>query len=270
METPLYQPFPRQGSGRGQIWRFAPQYRRPRHFHAEPELNLVCAGHGAFATGDRVIAVGAGDLVWWPAGIDHELVETSAHFDLFVVGLTPEFSERVLGRGSLAIAPGKVHCPPGDTFSRLHAACVVPVHELEPGALEQRVAELWREAHAAHTIATRLHPLARRSLLRVVADLELTRADLARGLGTHPSEVSRHFRRELGLTLTEYRTRLRLMRFIHAADAPGATLAAAAYAGGFGSYSQCHRAFHALFGCSPREFFEGSLRRELSEAFAPW
>ncbi|MEY2931611.1 MAG: hypothetical protein RL033_2360 [Pseudomonadota bacterium] len=259
-----------QGPGRGQIWRFSPQYRRPRHFHAEPELNIVCAGSGAFATGDRVVGVSAGDLVWWPAGIDHELVETSPDFDLFVVGLTPEFSERVLGRVGFGAVPGRTRRPPTATLERLRAACSVPAHELEPVVLEQRVAALWRDAHASDALGPGLHTLARRGALGVLADPELTRGELARSLRTHPSEVSRYFRQDHGLTLTEYRTRLRLLRFIRAADAPGARLTAAAFSAGFGSYSQCHRAFRAAFACSPRQFFESPLRDEMRDAFAPW
>lgn len=44
----LYQPFPMAGAARGPIWRYAPRYRGARHFHGEPELNLVLAGSGIF------------------------------------------------------------------------------------------------------------------------------------------------------------------------------------------------------------------------------
>lgn len=269
--TALYQPFPMQGRGRGQVWRYSPEYRRPRHFHAEPELNVVCSGSGAFATGVRVFPVRAGDMVWWPAGIDHELVHTSPDFDLFVVGLSPDFSERVLGRVGLEAAPGRALRPPLATFSRIADACAIPVHELEPVVLEQRVAELWREAYVAPSAGASIHTLSRRVARGVLADTELTRGDLARDLRTHPSEISRYFRADVGLTLTEYRTRLRLLRFIQAADhAADVNLAAAAQAAGFGSYSQCHRAFRAAFACSPREFFTGPMRETMSDTFAPW
>ncbi|MET0413184.1 MAG: helix-turn-helix transcriptional regulator [Polyangiaceae bacterium] len=271
MATVLYQPFPMQGRGRGQIWRYAPQYRRPRHFHAEPELNVVCAGTGAFATGARVFPVRAGDTVWWPAGIDHELVGTSPDFDLFVVGLTPELSERVLGCAGLDAAPARALRLPAATFAAIERACAIPVHELEPLVLEQRVAELWHAAYTAPGAGVGMHTLARRGVLAVFADPEVTRRELARELRAHPSDVSRHFSADVGITLTEYRTRLRLLRFIRAVDeAPVVNLAAAALAAGFGSYSQCHRAFRAALACSPREFFTRPAREAMSEVFAPW
>ena len=58
----------------------------------------------------------------------------------------------------------------------------------------------------------------------------------------------------MGTTLTEYRTRLRLIRLIERVDS-GSNMLLAALEAGFGSYSQCHRAFTRVFGCTPRRFF---------------
>jgi AraC-like DNA-binding protein len=73
----------------------------------------------------------------------------------------------------------------------------------------------------------------------------------------------------MGTTLTDYRTRLRLLRLIERVDA-GSSLLAAALEAGFGSYSQCHRAFTRVFGCTPRRFFGSELRGAMIGAFAPW
>jgi methylphosphotriester-DNA--protein-cysteine methyltransferase len=83
-------------------------------------------------------------------------------------------------------------------------------------------------------------------------------------------EVSRYFRRDTGLTFTTYRTRLRLLRFIEAVDGGAPSLLSAAIGAGFGSYSQCHRAFVSTFGFTPRLFFGSARRAQIAEAFAPW
>jgi hypothetical protein len=44
----LYQPFPMQPGHRAQAWRHQPAFLRPRHFHEEPELNLVTRGTATF------------------------------------------------------------------------------------------------------------------------------------------------------------------------------------------------------------------------------
>ena len=70
VDEALYQPFPATTKARAQIWHHVPATRRPRHFHAEPELNLVTAGSGAFGMGEKVLPVAAGDLLWWPTPRD--------------------------------------------------------------------------------------------------------------------------------------------------------------------------------------------------------
>ena len=92
----LYQPFPIPGTARGHVWHHVPATRRPRHFHAEPELNLIAAGRAAFGYGEATISVSAGDLLWWPPGQDHVLLDATPDLDLYVIGVTPAFSEHVL------------------------------------------------------------------------------------------------------------------------------------------------------------------------------
>jgi AraC-like DNA-binding protein len=78
---------------------------------------------------------------------------------------------------------------------------------------------------------------------------------LGRTLGTHPSEVSRHFHRDVGMTLVRYRMRQRLLQLIRLMDRGHYDLMQGASAAGFGSYAQCHRTFQSEFGCAPRRFF---------------
>ncbi|HEU4576770.1 MAG TPA: AraC family transcriptional regulator [Polyangiaceae bacterium] len=268
MSPVLYQPFPLIGSRRGQLWRYAPEYRRPRHFHNEPELNLVMAGSGSFAAGKVRFEVEAGDLLCWPPGQDHELLQASADFDLFVVGLAAEFSERVLReQNALALAgPTCVRLDP-ITLSRLRSLCRFPSLGLEPAVIEAHVATFWREAHQRRLAARDRHPVGRRALISLLQHHDLDRLQLARSARGAQSEVSRQFHEHTGLTLTQYRTRLRLLAFIRCVDA-GSTLLSAAMQAGFGSYSQCHRTFSTAFGCTPRKFFGSQLRIDMSDAFA--
>jgi AraC-like DNA-binding protein len=59
------------------------------------------------------------------------------------------------------------------------------------------------------------------------------------------------------------------LRFIEAADSGQSTLLAAALEAGFGSYSQCHRAFSAVLGCTPRAFFGTPIRSQMADTFEP-
>jgi AraC-like DNA-binding protein len=112
-----------------------------------------------------------------------------------------------------------------------------------------------------------LHVLTRRTLTLVAEQPDRGLDALAHELRTHPSEISRHFHRDVGMTLVRYRTRVRLLRLVHLVDAGGDLMCAASEAG-FGSYSQCHRAFHAELGCAPAQFFRSEARERMQLAYA--
>lgn len=258
------------GSSRGQIWRYAPQYRRPRHFHAELELNLVTAGHGTVGVGEEVLTVVAGDLLSLPPGVDHELLRASEDFELYVLGTTADFSARVLGPHDARAYGGSMKLAlPEPLVAHLRDRCAIP-----PGegggtvATETAIGDLWRDMQILRSTAAdgTSSAMTRRTVASLQTTPEMGRDRLARLLRTHPSEVSRDFHRGVGLTLVTYRTRVRLVRFIHAVDR-GASLMSAALEAGFGSYSQCHRAFRAVVGCTPSRFFEPEARHRMQESF---
>ncbi len=234
-------------------------------------MNLVAAGSARFGVGEMVLSVVEGDLLWWPPGQDHELLEASLDFDLFVIGVTAEFSLRVLASGREVATTGPVHFRlPQTALADFCDICAAPVNPLDIPSIERRVGDLWREAHVLRSSSNTMHTLTRRTLLSLAEQPELARADVAHLVRAYPSEISRHFHKDMGLTLSAYRTRLRLMRFIQTVDGGAENLLAAALAAGYGSYSQCHRTFQQNFGCTPRAFFGTALRTRMQEAFSPW
>ena len=70
------------------------------------------------------------------------------------------------------------------------------------------------------------------------------------------SRLARVFKAEMGMSLVEYRNRLRLDRFGCCSIAGGTNLLEAALAAGFGSYAQFHRVFRALRHMTPREYLQ--------------
>ncbi len=271
MPGALYQPFPMLPGRRAQIWSYSPEYRRPRHFHSEPELNLVASGAATFGTGNRVLRAAAGDLLHWPPGCDHELLEASPDLALFVFALAPELCDRVLGpQAALALAgPLQIRLPESTTAA-LHSRLAAPAITAECHVAEEYVADVWLDAHESRRAASTRSTLGRRVLRSLLQQPELDRGERARLVHAHPSELSRSFHRELGLTLGSYRTRLRLLRFVELVDMGRSTLLAAALEAGFGSYSQCHRAFSMTLGCTPRAFLRSRVRDDMAGAFAPF
>ena len=270
MAEALYQPFPIPGTARGHVWHHVPATRRPRHFHAEPELNLIAAGHAAFGYGEATISVSAGDLLWWPPGQDHVLLDATPDLDLYVIGVTPAFSEHVLSdrvSGAAGGGAARLQLDHG-TLTSLRSACAVQMAGVDASAVERHVGDLWREAHALRARIPDHHPLTARALSSLLGRPDLKRGELARLIRGNESEVSRYFHRDLGLTLVAYRTRLRLIRFIQLVEGGGRNFLAAAIDAGFGSYSQCHRVFQHAFGCNPRVFFGTGVSEEMKGRFA--
>jgi AraC-like DNA-binding protein len=149
------------------------------------------------------------------------------------------------------------------------ALCSAPINPLDTAAIEARIGDLWVEAHTYRPSQPLPHHFTVRALTSLLGRPDLARDDVADLVRVCPTELSRHFRRDLGLTLTSYRTRIKILRFIREVDRGATNCMAAALAAGFGSYSQCHRAFRQALGCSPRDFFGTNLRATMRDMFAP-
>lgn len=85
-------------------------------------------------------------------------------------------------------------------------------------------------------------------------DPTLTGEELGSTLRLSASRVARMFKSEMGMSLVEYRNRLRLERFSTLLDQRDGNLLEAALRAGFGSYAQFHRVFWALRGTTPGSF----------------
>jgi AraC-like DNA-binding protein len=253
------------------VWKYAESIggRRPRHFHAEPELNLVVRGSATFGVGSGVVRVSRGEILAFPAGQDHALLEASPDLYLYAIGLDPSFSAEVLGCRGDSVVPLHVRLAPNDVEAIVGRAAAI----VDRSKTHQLGAELWERTHWLARRATTYegrgaHVLTRRTLKRLETEPELGLEALANELKTHPSEISRHVHRDLGTTFVRHRNRLRLLRVIRLVDSAESDLMTAASAAGFGSYSQCHRTFHSELGCAPREFFFSGLREHIQRTYA--
>lgn len=248
----LYQPFPMLPARRAQAWRHQPSFLRPRHFHREPELNVVVRGAARLAVGERIVSAVAGDCLCFAPGQDHELLEASADLELFAIAVAPELAERVRS------APGAAWRLSSDLLGETAARLQASGELHDASAVEQLLVPLFEAPVSSLRRSLRL------GLQRLLHEPAVGGAALAAHARTTPSELSRHFRRELGVRFVEYRARLRLMAFIAEVDA-GRSLTRAALDADFGSYAQCHRVFRRALGCSPQEYFAGR-RRTLDHA----
>ena len=263
-------PSPRQ---RAFVWKYAQAIggRRPRHFHDEPEFNLVVKGSALFGLGKRVVSVSQGDLLAFPPGQDHVLLAGSPDLFLYAIGVDAASSAEVLGARREPLLP--LHARLSNSEFSLAVARAADI--VDCTGTDAPGAELWARLHwlgeraAPGGSAQTSHVLTRRALQLLNAAPELGSSAIATQLKTHPSEISRYFHRDMGTTLVAYRTRRRLLEVIRLVDSGQLDLMAAASHAGFGSYSQCHRAFQSEFGCAPRHFFSADQRARMQLAYEP-
>lgn len=88
-------------------------------------------------------------------------------------------------------------------------------------------------------------------------DPGLSGRELAKRFAVSASKLTHAFKEEMGVSLVEYKNRLRLERFLNMVAPGGGNLMQAALDAGFGSYAQFHRVFRDLLGATPREYITG-------------
>jgi AraC-like DNA-binding protein len=144
---------------------------------------------------------------------------------------------------------------PVDETKQIHAAVYA---SLLAGAVLSR-----QRGHAFRSADGTARPSS--TIQRIISTLDrnpLTSGErLAREIGISPGHLARSFKGEMGISLVEYRNRLRIERFLRHIDQSGGNLLDAALQAGFGSYAQFHRVFRRFIGATPREYLSGHRER---------
>jgi AraC-like DNA-binding protein len=192
--------------------------------------------------------------------------EEGAHFTVFencpIVEHRPG-ETLVEGRGWVACTPIRsarasigmmfndtaISGAPVDHAKQTHAAilCSLLGTILDPmrGAMGRNVAAT-EESPSRRLVTATVSMLAK--------DPAMVGKQIAAKLDISLSRLARVFKAEMGMSLVEYRNRLRLDRFLVLLDRGRTNLLEAALAAGFGSYAQFHRVFRALRHVTPRDY----------------
>ena len=271
--APIHQGFlPANGQSRAFVWKYTPVNwgRRPRHFHIEPEFNLIVSGRARFGIGETIVEANRHDLIAFPPGQDHVLLDASPDLFLFAIGMDPSFSSDVLRAQGSPLCPLHFRLDHDD----FHALAKRASDIVDRVGLESPCAELWSHADwltrkRDRNLSAPLHVLTRRTLEMLSIDPAISLEQLAGKLRSPASEVSRYFHRDMGTTFIAFRTRRRILNFIRWVDHGATNFREIARESGFGSYSQCHRVFEAALGTSPRAFFQTGDRQRMQQAYDP-
>ena len=253
----------------GGVWLFRPTARRRQmHRHDELEFNLVVRGQARYLMTDRRYDLKPGTLIWLFPACDHVLLNESADFEawivVFGVALVNQLC-RTEATASLREAdPAGRHCLSlsPDRAAALVSLCrTVADRDGDPdfhnAALGYLLMAAWDATrHASALDGADVHPAVERAA-RALRD-DPTQADLpalAGRVGLSESRLSRLFREQTGLSITDYRNQQRVDRFVRLYRRGGRrTMLEAALEAGFGSYAQFHRVFSRQMSCGPADY----------------
>jgi AraC-like DNA-binding protein len=252
----------------GRVVRHAAGNRRPRpHRHVELEVNLVVRGTASYLLGERRYELTPGTLTWLFPGQDHVLVDESRDHELWWAVFRPSLVARTATRPQMR--PLLEKNPTGEFSRRLdsHRARRLDrllrelraAEDLDDAVLNAGLSYLlllaWRAFLDSDDVieGVGVHP-AVETVARVL------RADpgagdlttLARAAGLSPSHLSRVFKAQTGVSISRFRNRQRVHRFMLLyGDGRHTTALAAALEVGFGSYAQFYRVFRSETGHRP-------------------
>ena len=238
------------------------------HHHDELEVNLVIAGRARYLFGAQRVSLAPGSLIWLFPRQEHVLIDRSPDFSMWVVVFKPRLvalRSVAAARKTLALAdPGEILSRRVDreTATFLHAvyesASDAEDTAFRNTAIDFALMTSWRAFESARDLPSEMdvHPaVARAAQLVAQAEEPLPLPDLARAAGLSAPRLSRLFKLQTGTSLTAFRQRKCLERFLRL-YATGArfTLLEAALRAGFGSYPQFHRVFSRLMKTSPAAY----------------
>lgn len=268
----------------GYAWRYlGPQISPslPSHHHEELEANLVTAGSATYVVGEEEVGLHPGSLLWLFPGQEHRLASATPDFRMWIVVFKPGLVQQAAAR-----APGLSAGDPGRVVvsalpaRRLRALDMV-ARDLAatpedsgryPVGLTWWLLSAWEAGAGREDGGSRLHPAVACAMDLVRREPGAGLSSLAGEVGLSPSQLSRLFRRDVGVSLSRYRNRVRLEAFFKKREAGLArTMLETALDAGFGSYAQFNRVFRGQMGCTPMEYDRamrprgrGSFRRGLA------
>jgi AraC-like DNA-binding protein len=250
------------------VWFSTPASTRyPAHWHDELELNLVLWGRVEYAVGSRTIELERGSLLLLSPGQQHTLLGVSDDLAMWVSSFRPRAvrdTEKLSGVPFLPRLGWDVRQLVPDSvleLSALHARLsrCDDRDQLNSQSrhLLARVSRFCRQGVGApHEHRSRLlhGAVARARTLLCEPEGAPSLSVLSRRCGLEAGRLSRLFKQQMGLSMVQFRSHVRVQHFIRQlGHGDRTTMLDAALASGFGSYAQFHRAFHQVTGYAPSE-----------------
>ena len=236
-------------------------------------LLIVDEGTCTYLIDEKRVECPKGSIIWGFPDQQRTLYERSPDLSLWVVEFALEFLESTCTEDHDRILR-KTH-PDGIFYRRIPAAehrfirtILMRLFEQNPSGsndyfnagLHYVLLHCWEIFLSVGTLADykTVHPAVARVVhfIRDEGDLESSVAELADKSGLCTSRLIPLFQEQMGLTITEFRNRQKLERFLDLYHHNGRfNMLGTSLEAGFGSYAQFYRVFKTAMQQSPRDYF---------------
>ena len=246
------------------------------HRHDELECNLVISGGGAYLIDGQRVDLGRNSVLWLFPEQEHMLLDQTDDFVMWIVVLKPDYLRQIctddMSRTLLARRPtgSFLRHLSQSQFDPLVALCqkVAQVEEAIAhynAGLGYLFLSIWSAFQEGSLVPLNapIHPAVDKITRyihagRAADDLQT----VAALVNMAPETVSRLFKKHTGISLTAFRNRCRVDRFIQIyAHGHTYTMLEAALMAGFGSYAQFYRVFIQVMKVTPSVYRRQLMRQ---------
>lgn len=246
----------------GRVWKlhFPWNQMKTPHRHDLFEVNLIKTGRGTYLVENRKVDLVPGTLIWLRPEQSHLLVDADKSFSMdiwvfekemmmdfldehhFLFNSQPEVLQ--VNRLSPKRTEWLAHMSESFSDSQPTKANNAVIHF----ALLEFLKDTANSSGEGGKVHPNLH-----KVMDLLQNGDLSLDVLSKKVDCHPTWLSRQFKAQLGLSLTEYRQDLKLQTFMSLnQDHPNRTLLSLALEAGFGSYAQFHRVCKNRLGIEPK------------------
>jgi len=246
-----------------------PSRRFQSHHHDELELNLVLTGRASYLFGNQRVPLPPHSMIWLFPKQEHVLIDCSHDFSMWVLVFRQDLVAQETGLAARHILrsgdPGEILCRQIGARQADALSHVFQNASEESGDFEFLNAALGYALVASGKAfqfsrepipLSDVHPAVAKAvrLLSEANDI-ISLEPLARSAGLSAARLSRLFKQQTGISVTGFRQRQCLERFLQLYRTGARySLIEAALLAGFGSYPQFHRVFCRLMGMNPAAY----------------
>jgi AraC-like DNA-binding protein len=235
------------------------------HIHEELEVNIVISGTANYLISGKRYQLTPGIQVWLFPKHPHVLLETSKDFKMWVVVFKKTMIKRLVDDGAERVLSAELF---NEDFVKennslesheLSDLCKQTIGVKDNVALRNAaIAYLCLKSWDLFKNGSRPEEYVSisKNIQKAISMIEhssyISMQEMCLELSINPSKLSREFKNQLGLTMSDYRQKIYLDRFMSKWNQnKKINLLKSALDSGFGSYAQFHRVFKKNLGVGP-------------------